>query len=140
MYPNNQTLMFTAYEIIFYRKKYSLNVSYYFPYFSSQFIQLLYKCHQEKWTDWKIKCMSPKLTLTNNLVGNGGKTYSLNSKLVESARCCLLWQHVLCTPCIHKTFLLLDIQGPQNACISWVFVWKKCSSKELLWIIISFIY
>lgn len=80
----------------------------------------------------KIKCISPKLTLTNNLVGNGGKTYSLNSKLVESARCCLLWQHVLCTPCIHKTFLLLDIQGPQNACISWVFVWKKCSSMGLL--------
>lgn len=33
--------------------------------------------------------------MTNNLVGNGGKTYSSNSKLVESARCCLLWQLIL---------------------------------------------
>lgn len=62
--------------------------------------------------------------MTNNLVGNGGKTYSSNSKLVESAGFCLLWQLVLCTSHSHKTFLLLDIQGLQNTCISctWIFV------------------
>lgn len=72
--------------------------------------------------------------MTNNLVGNGGKTYSSNSKLVESAGCCLLWQLILCTSRSHKTFLLLDIQGLQNTCIpcTWIFVRKKCSLKELL--------
>lgn len=39
-------------------------------------------------------------------------------------------------PSSHKTFLLFDIQGLQNTCISctWIFVRKKCSLKELHWI------
>lgn len=39
-------------------------------------------------------------------------------------------------PSSHKTFLLFDIQGLQNTCISctWIFIRKKCSLKELHWI------